>query len=83
MGVDRVGVQRVDLRRLRRSAGRVDLLGDHLQGGAGAAGEMDGCPLAGEGPGDRPTDRAATSVHHGVLAFEQHLDTLLLAGSGC
>src|ERR687896_1931593 len=74
--VDRVLVERVDLRCLRRSPSGTDLRGNRLERRQGAAGEEDPGALAGERPSNGAADRPAPSVDHGVLVLEQHVNLL-------
>jgi hypothetical protein len=74
--VDRGLVESVDPGRLGHAPRGADPLRDRLQRLQGPTGQMDPGPLAGEGAGDRPADRAAPAVDDGVPALEQHADLL-------
>jgi hypothetical protein len=71
--IDRVLVERVDLRRVGRSPRGANLPGDRLELRRCAAGEEDPGALAGERAGNGAADRPAPSVDHGVLVLEQHV----------
>ena len=73
MLIDRVLVERVDLRRVDRSARGTDLPGDRLELRQCAAGEEDPGALAGERASNGAADRPAPSVDHGVLVLERHV----------
>jgi hypothetical protein len=68
---DRGGVERVDDRDVRAAAVGGDVGGDGLERGAGAAGEVDRRPFAGEGPGDAAAETTGGAVDDRVLACEE------------
>jgi hypothetical protein len=72
MLVDGLLIDRVDLRRLGRSAGGNDLLGDHFDRCQVASGEKEPGPLRCEGACYRTTDRASGAVDDRDLVFQQH-----------
>ena len=71
--IDRVFVQRVDLRRLGRSPSGADILGHGLELRRCAAGEEDPGALSRECPSNCAADRSAPAVDHSVLVLKQHV----------
>jgi hypothetical protein len=81
MRVHSLFVEGVDLRRLGRSSGGNDLLGDNFDRCQVASGEKELGPLRRKGACDRAADRAARSVDHRNLVLQHHL--WFLSVSGC
>ena len=72
MFVNGLLVERVDLRRLGRSARGNDVPGDELNGCEGAAGEEETGSLGREGVRDGAADRTTGSVDHRDLVLQSH-----------
>jgi hypothetical protein len=73
MRVHTLFVEGVDLRRLGRSSGGNDLLGDNFDRCQVAAGEKELGPLRRKRACDRAADRAPRSVDHRNLVVQHHL----------
>ena len=66
-------VESVDLRRLGRSAGGIDVLGDSFDGRPVSPSEKKLSPLARKGACHGAADRASASVDHRNLVRQHHL----------
>jgi hypothetical protein len=73
MLVDRVLIERLDIRRLGRSARGTDLIGHPVELRPRAAREEHAGAFTGKRAGDGTTDRSAPSVDHRVPVLEQHI----------
>jgi hypothetical protein len=72
MLVNSLLVERVDLRRLGRSTGGPDLLGDDLDWFQGSPRQEERGSFAREGAGDGTANGTAGSVDHRNLVFQHH-----------
>jgi hypothetical protein len=76
MLVGRMLIERVDLRRLGRSARGTDLIGHHVELRPRAAREEHAGAFTGERADDGAADRSAPSVDHRVPVLEQQIYVL-------